>query len=129
MRLTEAAQMPLCPLMPHRRKNRERRRARAKADRSMLYTMESASEAGAASYNVSADELGRFVEMLSDGASESAMPEAAADESRVVGSEYNNVCVYIYGGRVLYSTDGGGDRVRKCGFCRGGKRNSGIFAG
>lgn len=35
----------------------------------MLYTMESASEAGAASYNVSADELGRFVEMLSDGAS------------------------------------------------------------
>ena len=80
---------------------------RAKADRSMLYTMESASEAGAASYNVSADELGRFVEMLSDGASESAMPEAAADESCVVGSEYNNVCVYIYGGRVLYSTDGG----------------------
>lgn len=80
---------------------------RAKADGSMLYTMESASEAGAASYNVSADELGRFVEMLSDGASESAMPEAAADESCVVGSEYNNVCVYIYGGRVLYSTDGG----------------------
>ena len=35
---------------------------RAKADRSMLYTMESASEAGAASYNVSADELlRRFV--------------------------------------------------------------------
>ena len=30
-----------------------------------------------------------------------------ADESCVVGSEYNNVCVYIYGGRVLYSTDGG----------------------
>lgn len=80
---------------------------RAKADGSMLYTMESASEAGAASYNVSADELGRFVEILSDGASESAMPEAAADESCVVGSEYNNVCVYIYGGRVLYSTDGG----------------------
>ena len=80
---------------------------RAKADGSMLYTMESASEAGAASYNVSDDELGRFVEMLSDGASESAMPEAAADESCVVGSEYNNVCVYIYGGRVLYSTDGG----------------------
>ena len=80
---------------------------RAKADGSMLYTMESASEAGAASYNVSADELGRFVEMLSDGASESAMPEAAADESCVVGSEYNNVCVYIYGGRVLYSPDGG----------------------
>lgn len=80
---------------------------RAKADGSMLYTMESASEAGAASYNVSDDELGRFVEMLSDGASESAIPEAAADESCVVGSEYNNVCVYIYGGRVLYSTDGG----------------------
>ena len=36
-----------------------------------------------------------------------AMGEAAADESCVVGSEYNNVCVYIYGGRVLYSTDGG----------------------
>lgn len=95
------------PAEPHRRKNQSAAEQRAKADGSMLYTMESASEAGAASYNVSADELGRFVEMLSDGASESAMPEAAADESCVVGSEYNNVCVYIYGGRVLYSTDGG----------------------
>ena len=73
----------------------------------MLYTAESASEAGAASYSISDDELDRFVGMLSDGASESAMPEAGADESCIVGSEHNNVYVYIYGGRVLYSTDGG----------------------
>ena len=80
---------------------------RAKDSGAMPYVGGSANEAGAALYSVSEDELGRLVEMLSDGASEAAIPETGADESCIVESENNNVYVFIYGGRVLYSTDGG----------------------
>lgn len=80
---------------------------RAKEDGAMLYVAGSANGAGAALYSVSDDELNRLVEMLSDGATEAAIPEAEADESCIVESENNNVYIYIYGGRVLYSTDGG----------------------